>query len=851
MLNSTTCKTTYTTQDGVEQYPISFEYISPEHIAVSSGGIDLIYGVDYSVSEDGLSIQLLQAQEPGKKLVIERKTPFTQESDYQVGRINPEQIEKDFDSTNMKLQELKRDSEGLYARIDSVEAGIEEATTKANEVYQIATDASELATDAVSEAADATRIAQTATEIAASKQDVLVAGENITIEDNVISSTGGGGSAIEWKHTFEVDTAWTDDQSPRRLYFTIPEDRLVSGSTYEYFMFVLKNPWNEDPRSGGKQLIRSKAYYRVVFSYSQDGITGYATIHGNGLMTTENQENNNNTFNHIRVTRVDNKLGFFAETDGIASDMLRTFVGASSTRVTDIGLSSIRRINEKDEIQDEVEPDFVTVVVGRDDPYFNENVRMIDVRPITTIPTQNYSTAIPSQLVTVWYNVFGGFKFSELPNPLTNVSMLNEVLFEPSLVKFCIVDITTNSTVALDIEIIGDNVSVKKTLETGDKFSGVTWNLYAIGNDFSSYYPHTNFALVPSGIILQDGVEQKFSFGATSVGNSGRTVFYGIEYQDRAVGETDSDFISRQFGYQILGTWTATEVSDTSTIKADLDDLGDQVSAIESKIPGEASEQNQLATTEMVADVDRRVADVEAFVSNEVANLGDAVVETSERAEAALVTAQNADTKADLAQETADQADAKADETQNALASLSGYLASQESKLDETVETLNALAGAWDSKQDKLTAGEGITIEDNVISSTGGGDYLPLSGGTLTGNFASTSPALTILSNVNDVYGIEIRQQSGKGVIISANGTDGFSIAPLGTTRYLYFGNMMFNNTTHKLSNVKILNNGADIAVPTTGGTMVVATPPTDNGTYVLKATVVDGVITTEWVLEQ
>lgn len=34
------------------------------------------------------------------------------------------------------------------------------------------------------------------------------------------------------------------------------------------------------------------------------------------------------------------------------------------------------------------------------------------------------------------------------------------------------------------------------------------------------------------------------------------------------------------------------------------------------------------------------------------------------------------------------------------------------------------------------------------------------------------------------------------------------------------------------------------------GGAMVVATPPTDNGTYVLKATVVDGVITTEWVLE-
>lgn len=41
------------------------------------------------------------------------------------------------------------------------------------------------------------------------------------------------------------------------------------------------------------------------------------------------------------------------------------------------------------------------------------------------------------------------------------------------------------------------------------------------------------------------------------------------------------------------------------------------------------------------------------------------------------------------------------------------------------------------------------------------------------------------------------------------------------------------------------------IEVPeNTSGTMVVATPPADNGTYVLKATVVDGVVTTEWVLE-
>lgn len=53
---------------------------------------------------------------------------------------------------------------------------------------------------------------------------------------------------------------------------------------------------------------------------------------------------------------------------------------------------------------------------------------------------------------------------------------------------------------------------------------------------------------------------------------------------------------------------------------------------------------------------------------------------------------------------------------------------------------------------------------------------------------------------------------------------------------------------------VKTINGGAAnavITVPTTSGTMVVATPPTTAGNYVLKATVAeDGTITTQWVAE-
>lgn len=129
------------------------------------------------------------------------------------------------------------------------------------------------------------------------------------------------------------------------------------------------------------------------------------------------------------------------------------------------------------------------------------------------------------------------------------------------------------------------------------------------------------------------------------------------------------------------------------------------------------------------------------------------------------------------------------------------------------------------------------------------GDYLPLAGGTIIGNFPSSNPAITVSSESSDVYAFTMRQSGGYGVSFYANAVGGFTILPFSGTKYLYFGNMLYNNKTYKLSNVKILNNGADINIPTTGGTMVVATPPTDEGTYTLKATVAaDGTVTTTWV---
>ena len=61
----------------------------------------------------------------------------------------------------------------------------------------------------------------------------------------------------------------------------------------------------------------------------------------------------------------------------------------------------------------------------------------------------------------------------------------------------------------------------------------------------------------------------------------------------------------------------------------------------------------------------------------------------------------------------------------------------------------NNITGLQNGKQDKLVAGNGITIDGNTISASGGGgtsgDYLPLSGGTMTGTIASNVTATGFL----------------------------------------------------------------------------------------------------------
>lgn len=127
-------------------------------------------------------------------------------------------------------------------------------------------------------------------------------------------------------------------------------------------------------------------------------------------------------------------------------------------------------------------------------------------------------------------------------------------------------------------------------------------------------------------------------------------------------------------------------------------------------------------------------------------------------------------------------------------------------------------------KQDKLTAGDGITIDGNVISATGGGggggDYLPLSGGTLTGDLNFLTAKVSFVQRASD-----FNNKMGTLVILTSNSIgsmtetmaiDNAGIYPSKTNVYAC------GSRYYKWANVYTtkLNNGANLAVPTTGGTL-------------------------------
>ena len=112
MINSEKAKSQYVTA-GVKTFAIGFEYglddLGNPEIAVTLDGAPLQFGTGYTLSLDKKSIVLVDGAGHGKTLIIERDIDFVQDSDYQLGRIDPEQIEDDFDLSVMRDQQIRQE----------------------------------------------------------------------------------------------------------------------------------------------------------------------------------------------------------------------------------------------------------------------------------------------------------------------------------------------------------------------------------------------------------------------------------------------------------------------------------------------------------------------------------------------------------------------------------------------------------------------------------------------------------------------------------------------------------------------------------------------------------------------
>lgn len=153
MINTSVSKNEHTIQSGVVEYSIGFPfYFNPDRtpqFLVKIGDEELRFNHNFELSEDRGSVVLRPTEEEswtlegpedfswmakwdGKKMLIERVVPFVQDSDYQLGRISSEQIERDFDLSVMRdqilatrmnehVEDTQDEIDALHSRIDFVQ----------------------------------------------------------------------------------------------------------------------------------------------------------------------------------------------------------------------------------------------------------------------------------------------------------------------------------------------------------------------------------------------------------------------------------------------------------------------------------------------------------------------------------------------------------------------------------------------------------------------------------------------------------------------------------------------------------------------------------------------------------
>lgn len=169
MINNEISRSDYVYGDAGSAYPIVFEYHTDEFripmLTVSNGDTIFVYGADWVLSSDGLSVVFVDGfagLENGQAFYIERAVKMVQESDYQIGRIDPEQIEKDFDRSVERDQFLlertadnKADISLLSQRADEIASNLaQEIQDRINDVANLQTRADEIANNLAQETQD-------------------------------------------------------------------------------------------------------------------------------------------------------------------------------------------------------------------------------------------------------------------------------------------------------------------------------------------------------------------------------------------------------------------------------------------------------------------------------------------------------------------------------------------------------------------------------------------------------------------------------------------------------------------------------------------------------------------------
>lgn len=168
--------------------------------------------------------------------------------------------------------------------------------------------------------------------------------------------------------------------------------------------------------------------------------------------------------------------------------------------------------------------------------------------------------------------------------------------------------------------------------------------------------------------------------------------------------------------------------------------------------------------------------------------------------------------------------------------------------LDAFDETKNNMLLFFDFDNKKISYA-GVTLNDLQALAADAADCVKKTGDTMSGalTFTNTAGAGGIFGYTN---GVVFFYTSGDTRIpLAALSTQGF--APYtDDTMILGGSNLKWHEGHISTVYTSVINNGANISIPNQHGTMVVATPPTIDGTYVLKATVSGGVRTYSWVAE-